>query len=102
MNFTAFLGEGFGSSLKGGWGIGLGFLLFVIFLFCVIMVKRKRAKKEDEITPEDIPHIHDWETIGYLVLRDKYPRLIKECKECGLSMHVPIYTKKILKEYGYE
>lgn len=65
------------------WWIGL----IVVALIIIFLIRRKIKH-----------HKHKWFTSGYLVLKNDKPRMILFCDGCRRAVHVPVYTKKQLRE----
>lgn len=57
---------------------------------------------------------HKWVNKGTMVIKreitnkdgetsiEEYPRLVRECKKCGVNIHVPIYSLKQLSDIENE
>lgn len=69
-----------------GWEIG-GAIVIIALIFLAIYFGRKRRDG----------HTHNFIDRGFLLVNDK-PRRIMICKICDVSIHVPILSRKQLKE----
>lgn len=68
------------------WWVGIIVAVVIVFIIIVMFVKGKT-------------HKHKWEYVGHIILKKKYLRAIHRCEGCGITIHLPVYTLRQLKEY---
>ncbi|HEY0090441.1 MAG TPA: hypothetical protein VGB37_16445 [Candidatus Lokiarchaeia archaeon] len=71
------------------WVIILVTGILVAFMISGLIWKR-RTKKEKLCN-------HNFKYEGYFIYKE-HPRLLEVCKKCGVSIHIPIYTIRKLRE----
>ena len=94
------------TDINNYWWVGLVILIVAIILgYYLIRIKKtsyvnipfsKEEKPKQKFTPSG-NCIHSWKPLGHVLLEDKL-RLVKICDRCGISIHIPIYTVKQLKQ----
>ena len=73
-------------------GMGTGAFAWLLGFTLAKLKNRKDKVQENK-------HTHSWQDRGYTVAKDRI-RIIKTCTNCGISVHVPVYTGKQLRDAG--